>query len=106
MADPGYVPSRYLVKEPRAVSEVPSADADHLASPAPAGYRPRLMSDTPYVTQKVDWYQFRAPDGDAFFVMVASLPNGFYIAVPCEVTLTRAPHGLMALAASRRPTSG
>jgi hypothetical protein len=30
------------------------------------------MSDTPYVTQKVDWYQFRAPDGDAFFVMVAS----------------------------------
>jgi len=58
------------------------------------------MSDTPYVTQKVDWYQFRAPDGDAFFVMVASLPNGFYTAVPCEVTLTRAPHGLMALAAT------
>jgi len=58
------------------------------------------MSDTPYVTQKVDWYQFRAPDGEAFFVMVASLPNGFYAAVPCEVTLTRAPHGLMALAAT------
>jgi hypothetical protein len=58
------------------------------------------MSDTPYVVQKVDWYQFRAPDGDAFFVMVASLPNGFYTAVPCEVTLQRAPHGLIALAAT------
>ena len=47
-----------------------------LASPTSPGYRPRLMSDTPYVTQKVDWYQFRAPDGEAFFVMVSSLPNG------------------------------
>ena len=58
------------------------------------------MSDTPYVVQKVDWYQFRAPDGDAFFVLVASLPNGFYTAVPCEMTLQRAPHGLIALAAT------
>ena len=58
------------------------------------------MSDTPYVTQKVDWYQFRAPDGEAFFVMVSSLPNGFFTAVPCEIALTRAPHGLMALAAT------
>jgi hypothetical protein len=56
------------------------------------------MSDASYVVQKVDWYQFRAPDGEAFFVMVASLPNGFFTAVPCEVTMTRAPHGLMALA--------
>ena len=58
------------------------------------------MSDTPYVVQKVDWYQFRAPDGEAFFVMVSSLPNGFFTAVPCEVTLQRAPHGLIALAAT------
>ena len=58
------------------------------------------MSDAPYVVQKVEWYQFRAPDGDAFFVMVSSLPNGFFTAVPCEITLQRAPHGLIALAAT------
>lgn len=58
------------------------------------------MSDAPYVVQKVEWFQFRAPDGDAFFVMVSSLPNGFFTAVPCEVQLTRADHGLMALAAT------
>ncbi len=58
------------------------------------------MSDTPYVVQKVEWFQFRAPDGDAFFVMVSSLPNGFFTAVPCEVSLRRAEHGLMALAAT------
>jgi hypothetical protein len=59
-----------------------------------------MSDDAPYVVQKVDWYQFRAPDGEAFFVMVSSLPNGFYTAVPCEVPLQRAPHGLMALAAT------
>jgi hypothetical protein len=32
--------------------------------------------------------------------MVSSLPNGFYTAVPCEIQLTRAEHGLMALAAT------
>jgi hypothetical protein len=58
------------------------------------------MSDSPYVVQKVEWYQFRAEDGEAFFVMVASLPNGFFTAVPCEIALTRASHGLMALAAT------
>jgi len=58
------------------------------------------MSDTPYVVQKVEWYQFRAEDGEPFFVMVASLPNGFFTAVPCDVALTRAPHGMMALAAT------
>ncbi len=58
------------------------------------------MSDTPYVVQKVEWYQFRAGDGDPFFVMVASLPNGFFTAVPCEIALTRAAHGAMALAAT------
>jgi hypothetical protein len=58
------------------------------------------MSDAPYVVQQVQWYQFRAPDGDAFFVMVASLPNGFVTAVPCEIALTRAQHGMMALAAT------
>jgi hypothetical protein len=61
------------------------------------------MSDTPYVTQKVDWYQFRAPDGEAFFVMVSSLPNGFFTAVACEIRLTRAVHGLMGLVRRRGP---
>ena len=58
------------------------------------------MSDSPYVVQKVDWYQFRDPDGKAFFVMVSSLPNGFFTAVPCDLTMTRAEHGQMALAGS------
>jgi hypothetical protein len=58
------------------------------------------MSDAPYVVQKVEWFQFRAPDGKAFFVMVSSLPNGFFTAVPCEVQLTLADHSLMALAAT------
>ena len=40
------------------------------------------MSDTPYVVQKVEWFQFRDPEGHAFFVMVSSLPNGFFTAVP------------------------
>lgn len=58
------------------------------------------MSDTPYVVQKVEWFQFRAPDGDAFFVMVSSLPNGFHTAVPVELQMVRADHGCMALAAT------
>jgi hypothetical protein len=58
------------------------------------------MSETPYVVQKVEWYQFRDADGNAFFVMVSSLPNGFFTAVPCDVPLVRADHSLMALAAS------
>jgi len=56
------------------------------------------MSDTPYVVQKVEWFQFRAADGSAFFVMVSSLPNGFVTAVPCDLPLVRADHSLMALA--------
>ena len=56
------------------------------------------MADAPYVVQRVDWFQFRAPDGKAFFVMVSSLPNGFVTAVPCELTLIQAEHSLMALA--------
>ena len=56
------------------------------------------MTDGPYVVQEVQWYQFRAPDGSAFFVMVSSLPNGFFTAVPCEVTMRLAAHGMMALA--------
>ena len=58
----------------------------------------RAMSD--YIVQKVEWFQFRAADGEAFFVMVSSLPNGFYTAVPCTLPLTRADHALMALGAS------
>ncbi len=58
------------------------------------------MSDTPYVVQKVEWFQFRAADGKAFFVMVSSLPNGFFTAVPCDLTMVRADHSLMALAPS------
>jgi hypothetical protein len=58
------------------------------------------MSDTPYVVQRVEWFQFRAADGEAFFVMVASLPNGFHTAVPVELQLARADHSCMALAAT------
>ena len=58
------------------------------------------MSETGYVVQKVEWFQFRAPDGKAFFVMVASLPNGFFTAVPCEVPVVHADHSMMALAAA------
>ena len=54
----------------------------------------------PYVVQKVEWYQFRAPDGEAFFVMVSSLPNGFHTAVPVQLQMARADHGCMALAAT------
>lgn len=56
------------------------------------------MSDQPFVVQKVDWYQFRTPDGKPFLVMVSSLPNGFFTAVPCQVEMNLAQHGLMALA--------
>ena len=56
------------------------------------------MSDTPYVVQKVEWFQFRSEDGSAFFVMVSTLPNGFVTAVPCDIPLARADHSLMALA--------
>ncbi len=58
------------------------------------------MSEDGYVMQKVEWFQFRAPDGRAFFVMVSSLPNGFFTAVPCEVAMTHGDHSLIALAAS------
>ena len=58
------------------------------------------MSDAGYVVQKVEWFQFRCPDGKAFFVMVSSLPNGFFTAVPCDLTMVRADHSLMALAAT------
>ena len=56
------------------------------------------MSDAAYVVQKVEWYQLRAQDGTAFFVMVSTLPNGFVTAVPCDLTMVRAEHHLMALA--------
>ena len=55
------------------------------------------MSDN-YVVQKVEWFQFRDSDGNGFFVMVSSLPNGFFTAVPCDIPLVRADHSLMALA--------
>ena len=59
------------------------------------------MSNDPFIVQKVEWYQFRDPSGHAFFVMVASLPNGFFTAVPCQVTMRLADHSLMALAATQ-----
>jgi len=58
------------------------------------------MSDAPYVVQKVEWYQLRDPDGHAFFVMVSSLPNGFFTAVPVDIHMTRLDHAKMGLAAS------
>ena len=62
--------------------------------------RGRHMSDTPYVVQKVEWFQFRSEDGQSFFVMVSSLPNGFFTAVPCKPTITLADHSMIALAAT------
>ena len=59
------------------------------------------MTDTAFVVQKVEWYQFRDPAGHAFFVMVASLPNGFFTAVPCQVTMRLADHSLIGLAATQ-----
>jgi hypothetical protein len=56
------------------------------------------MSDASYIVQEVRWYQFRAPDGRAFMVMLSSLPNGFWTAVPCEVAIRHGDHSLMALA--------
>jgi hypothetical protein len=56
------------------------------------------MSESPYVVQKVEWYQLRGADGEAFFVTVASTPTGHFVAVPCQVTMVHAPHALMALA--------
>jgi hypothetical protein len=58
------------------------------------------MSESGFVVQKVEWFQFRSPDGKAFFVMVSSLPNGFFTAVPCDLTMVRTDHSLMALAAT------
>ena len=43
------------------------------------------MSESSYVVQKVEWFQFRTADGKPFFVMVASLPNGFYTAIPVQL---------------------
>lgn len=58
------------------------------------------MPDAPFVVQKVDWFQLRSADGQGFFVMVSSLPNGFFTAVPCDIPLVRADHSLIALAAT------
>ncbi len=54
----------------------------------------------PYVVQKVEWYQFRDAEGHAFFVMVSSLPNGFYTAVPVDLQMTRIDHAKMGVAAT------
>ena len=58
------------------------------------------MSEPAYVVQKVEWYQFRDPDGKAFFVMVSNLPNGFFTAVPCDIPLVRLDHSKMGLSDS------
>ncbi len=59
------------------------------------------MSDTAFVVQKVEWFQLRDPAGHAFFVMVSSLPNGFFTAVPCQVTMRLADHSLIGLGPSQ-----
>lgn len=58
------------------------------------------MSEGQYIVQKVEWYQFRTPHGQPFLVMVCSLPNGFYTAVPCRISMTVASHDSMALGTS------
>lgn len=59
------------------------------------------MSENGFVVQKLEWFQFRDPAGRAFFVMVSSLPNGFFTAVPCEVTMRLGDHSLIGLAATQ-----
>ena len=77
----------------------PSTGSEHLHCAPPVLTLPRHgMSESSFVVQKVEWYQFRDPSGHAFFVMVASLPNGFFTAVPCQVTMRLADHSLIALA--------
>ena len=58
------------------------------------------MSEPSFVVQKVEWFQFRDAAGHAFFVMVSSLPNGFYTAVPCDLQMARLDHAKMGLAAT------
>jgi hypothetical protein len=58
------------------------------------------MSEQGYVVQKVEWFQLRDAEGKAFFVMVSSLPNGYFTAVPCDVPLARLEHDKMGLADS------
>jgi hypothetical protein len=59
------------------------------------------MSNDDFVVQKVEWFQLRDGQGHAFFVMVSSLPNGFFTAVPCQLTMRLADHSLIGLAGSR-----
>jgi len=59
------------------------------------------MSDTAFVVQKVEWFQFRDGAGHPFFVMVSSLPNGFFTAVPCQPTMKLADHSLIGLGPSQ-----
>ena len=58
------------------------------------------MSDDAFVVQKVEWFQLRDSGGQATLVMVASLPNGFFTATPCEIPMRHADHSLIGLGAS------
>lgn len=64
------------------------------------------MSDEGFVVQKVEWFQLRAADGEATMVMVASLPNGFFTATPCEIQMVRADHSLIGLGATAEDALG
>jgi hypothetical protein len=58
------------------------------------------MSDDAFVVQKIEWVQLRNPEGEATLVMIASLPNGFFTATPCELAITHADHSLIGLGAT------
>jgi hypothetical protein len=58
------------------------------------------VSDDAFVVQKIEWFQLRSSEGEATLVMVASLPNGFFTATPCELPIQRADHSLIGLGAS------
>ena len=58
------------------------------------------MAEEAFVVQRVEWFQLRSPSGEATLVMVASLPNGFFTATPCEVPIVHADHSLIGLGAS------
>ncbi|MCX8072383.1 MAG: hypothetical protein N3C12_08025 [Candidatus Binatia bacterium] len=58
------------------------------------------MPESQFIVQKVDWYQLRTAEGEPILIMVASLPNGFYTAVPCRLAMTLATHEHMAIGSS------
>jgi hypothetical protein len=58
------------------------------------------VSEPSFIVQKLEWFQLRAENGEATLVLIASLPNGFFTAVPCDVAIQNADHSLIGLGPS------